>query len=194
MHTKFLKFFSVVLLAAMLLGACAPAPAAAPAEPQIIRETVEVVQTKVVEMEVPVEVQVPFAVQSVLYNSYNGDPVPRAFDEKIVTMWNERNPEMPVEHSIIAHEDFKQAIRAYLTADPAPDVLTWFAGNRARFFIDRGLILNLDDMWQANNFDEVFAPGFQALASHQGSKYFLPTSYYWWAIYYRPSLFEQAGI
>ncbi len=24
--------------------------------------------------------------------------------------------------------------------------------------------------------------------------YFLPTSYYWWAVYYRPSLFEQAGI
>ncbi|MGQ9490330.1 MAG: hypothetical protein ACUVR4_07095 [Anaerolineae bacterium] len=39
-------------------------------------------------------------------------------------MWNEQHPEMPVEHSIIAHEDFKQAIRAYLTASPAPDVLT----------------------------------------------------------------------
>jgi len=27
-----------------------------------------------------------------------------------------------------------------------------------------------------------------------GKQYFLPTSYYWWAVYYRPSLFEQAGI
>lgn len=199
MHNKFLKLFSVVLLAAMLLGACAPA-AAPVAEPQIIRETVEVqvVQTQMVEVEVEkevqVEVQVPFAVESVLYNSYMGDPVPRAFDEKIVAMWNERNAEMPVEHSIIAHEDFKQAIRAYLTADPAPDVLTWFAGNRARFFIDRGLILNLNDMWAANNFDEVYPAGFQALASYKDGKYFLPTSYYWWAIYYRPSLFAEAGI
>ncbi|GAB4436052.1 MAG: extracellular solute-binding protein [Anaerolineae bacterium] len=132
--------------------------------------------------------------QPITYNSYNGDPTPRAFDEKIVAMWNEAHPEMPVMHSIIAHEDFKQAIRAYLTADPAPDVMTWFAGNRARFFIDRGLIADISDMWAENGFDEAYAPGFQALATVDDKQYFLPTSYYWWAVYYRPSLFEQAGI
>ena len=84
--------------------------------------------------------------QYITYNSYNGDPAPRAFDEKIVKMWNDANPLMPVEQSIIAHEDFKQAIRAYLVADPAPDVLTWFAGNRARFFIDKGLIADISDV------------------------------------------------
>ena len=132
----------------------------------------------------------------ITYNSMQGDPVPRAFDEKVVAMWNEANPDMPVEHSIVAHEDFKQAIRAYLTADPAPDVLTWFAGNRAQFFIDRGLIADISDMWMDNGFDEVYAPGFDALAraGTEDQYYFLPTSYYWWAIYYRPSLFEAAGV
>jgi multiple sugar transport system substrate-binding protein/raffinose/stachyose/melibiose transport system substrate-binding protein len=101
---------------------------------------------------------------------------------------------MPVDLSIIAHEDFKQALRAYLTADPAPDVLDWFAGNRARFFIDKGLILDISSMWQENKFNETFAPGFQALASYNDKQYFLPNSYYWWAVYYRPSLFEKAGI
>lgn len=131
---------------------------------------------------------------SVSYNSYSSDPVPRAFDESIVALWNEAHPEMPVNHSILNHEDFKQAIRAYLVAEPSPDVLTWFAGNRARFFIDKGLILDLSDMWAANGFAESYAPGFNALATVGGSQYFLPTSYYWWAIYYRPSLFERAGI
>lgn len=130
----------------------------------------------------------------ITYNSYNGDPIPRAFDEEIVGMWNEAHPLMPVEHSIIAHEDFKQAIRAYLTADPAPDVLTWFAGERARFFIDRGLIADISDVFEEYGFNETYAPGFVALASVEGKQYFLPTSYYWWAVYYRPSLFEQAGI
>ncbi len=130
----------------------------------------------------------------ITYNSYNGDPTPRAFDEKVVAMWNEMHPDKPINHSIIAHEDFKQAIRAYLTAQPAPDVLTWFAGNRARFFIDRGLILDFSDMWQAEGLDDVFAPGFTALATVGEGKYFMPTSYYWWAIYYRPSLFEKAGV
>lgn len=132
--------------------------------------------------------------QYITYNSYNGDPIPRAFDEKIVGMWNEQNPLVPVEHSIIAHEDFKQAIRAYLTADPAPDVMTWFAGERARFFIDKGLIADISDVYADNGFNEAYAPGFIALASVDDKQYFLPTSYYWWAVYYRPSLFEQVGI
>jgi multiple sugar transport system substrate-binding protein/raffinose/stachyose/melibiose transport system substrate-binding protein len=130
----------------------------------------------------------------ITYNSYNGDPEPRRVDEMVVQMWNDEHPLMPVEHSIIAHEDFKQAIRAYLTAEPAPDVLTWFAGNRARFFIDKGLIAPLTDMWTEYGFDTAMAPGFQALASVDGVPYFMPTSYYWWAVYYRPSLFEQAGV
>ena len=130
----------------------------------------------------------------ITYNSYMGDPVPRRVDTMIVEMWNEAHPEMPVQHSIIAHEDFKQAIRAYLTAEPAPDVMTWFAGNRARFFIDRGLIADISDMWEENGFDDVYAPGFKALATVGDGIYFLPTSYYWWAVYYRPSLFEEAGI
>lgn len=131
---------------------------------------------------------------SVAFNSYSSDPVPRAFEEKMVTAWNETHPDMPVQHSIINHEDFKQAIRAYLIAEPAPDVLTWFAGNRARFFIDRGLIMDISDMWEAEGYGESYAPGFNALATVGEGKYFLPTSYYWWAIYYRPSLFEKAGI
>lgn len=131
---------------------------------------------------------------SVAFNSYSSDPVPRAFEESMVAAWNEAHPDMPVQHSIINHEDFKQAIRAYLIAEPAPDVLTWFAGNRARFFIDRGLIMDISDMWEAEGFDDSYAPGFNALATVGEGKYFLPTSYYWWAIYYRPSLFEKAGI
>jgi len=134
------------------------------------------------------------APEYITYNSMQGDPVPRAFDEKVVGMWNDANPMMPVEHSIVAHEDFKQAIRAYLIAEPAPDVLTWFAGNRARFFIDSGLILDTSDMWEEYGFNDTYAPGFKALATVDGKQYFLPTSYYWWAVYYRPSLFEQVGI
>jgi ABC-type glycerol-3-phosphate transport system substrate-binding protein len=132
--------------------------------------------------------------QTITYASYQSDPEPKAFDEMVVSMWNEAHPTMPIEHSQNEHEGFKQAIRTYLTADPAPDVLTWFAGNRARFFIDRGLIAPISDVWAEQGWDESYSPGFNAMAEVDGEKYFLPTDYYWWAIYYRPSLFEQAGI
>jgi multiple sugar transport system substrate-binding protein/raffinose/stachyose/melibiose transport system substrate-binding protein len=199
-----LKFIAWFALGLLILAACTTTTPT----PQTIIQTVEVektvIETQVVEVPVEktvvetqvveVQVEVPVAAQTIMYNSYNGDPIPRAFDETIVAAWNEMHPEMPIEHSIIAHEDFKQAIRAYLTADPAPDVMTWFAGNRARFFIDKGLIMDFSSAWDANGFSDVFAPGFQALATYNEGRYFLPTSYYWWAIYYRPSLFAQAGI
>ncbi|GIV70132.1 ABC transporter substrate-binding protein [Caldilinea sp.] len=133
-------------------------------------------------------------VNKITYNSYQSDPAPRAWIEGVVANWNAAHPDMPVDLSIIAHEDFKQALRAMLTANPAPDVLDWFAGNRARFFIDRGLIADFSDLWEREGWDAVYAPGFIALATYNGGKYFLPSSYYWWAIYYRPSLFEQAGV
>jgi len=97
-------------------------------------------------------------------------------------------------HSIVAHEDYKQAIRAYLTASQAPDVLTWFAGNRARFFIDKGLIMDISDVWEEAGWYEDYSKGFQAMSSVDSKQYFLPSAWYWWAVYYRPSVFEKHGI
>lgn len=130
----------------------------------------------------------------VTFSSYNSDPLPREQTETLVADWNAANPDLQVELSTVAHEDFKQAIRTYLAASPAPDVLTWFAGNRARFFIDRDLVLDFSDAWEANGLDDTYGAGFNALATVGEGKYFLPTSYYWWAVYYRPSIFEAAGI
>lgn len=130
----------------------------------------------------------------ITFSSNASDPIPRAFTEEVVAMWNEANPDTPVELNTVAHEDFKNAIRTYLAAEPSPDVLTWFAGERAAFFIDRGLIGDFGSAWSQEGFGDAYAPGFQALATTGEGQYFLPTSYYWWAVYYRPSLFEAAGI
>ncbi len=198
-RSKIWTLVSVLLISLFIVTACAPQTVevikTVEVEKKVIETQVVEVEKKVIETQV-VEVtkEVMTSSNPVTYNSYNGDPKPRAFDEAIVKDWNAAHPDMPVEQSIIAHEDFKQAIRAYLTAEPAPDVLTWFAGNRARFFMDKGLIYNFQKEWDAAKMGDVMAPGFQALATYKDGKYFMPTAYYWWAIYYRPSLFKQAGI
>ncbi len=130
----------------------------------------------------------------IVYNSNASDPVPRAFDEKLVKAWNDAHPDMQVKHSIVEHEAFKQAIRAYLVADPAPDVLTWFAGNRARFFIDKGLIADISDLWKSEGWDKAYAPGFKALATVGDKQYFVANNYYWWALYFRPSILKANGL
>lgn len=200
------KFFLLasLLAALVILVAC---------QPQVVTETVEVTRvvtetiveegetvevTRVVtEVETVTETVVEERVEvvsPVVFNSYSSDPAVRAFEENMVAEYMAANPDFPIQHTIVNHEDFKQAIRAYLVADPAPDVLTWFAGNRARFFIDRGLIMPISDVWEEEGWNDNFPKGFRAMSEVDGEAYFLPTSWYWWAIFYRVSIFEEYGI
>ena len=179
-------FLLLTLLAtAILIAACGGGETAAP-EPQTESSsesnTETVVETELVEKE------------TIVYNSYTSDPEPRALDEALVAMYQEMHPDKTIQHSVVNHEDFKQAIRAYLVAEPAPDVMTWFAGNRARFFIDRGLIADISDVWADEGWNDTYPKGFRAMSEVDGQAYFLPTSWYWWAIWYRPSLFEANGV
>ncbi len=126
----------------------------------------------------------------IAFNSNWGDPDPRKVDQALVAKFEEKT-DWEVRHNILAHEDFKQAIRAYLSSSNPPDLLTWFAGNRARYFIDKGLILDISDVWEEQGWNDSYAKGWQNMATVDGKKYFLPVSWYWWAVYYRPSVFEK---
>jgi len=188
MKKSLLTFLTVVTLLGTLLAACA-APT-----PEIIEVEKIVEVEKTVEVEVEKIVEVEVEKQRVVYNSNQSDPLPREADEEAVQMFMEANPNIEIVHSTVAHEDFKQAIRAYLTASTPPDVMTWFAGNRARFFIDKGLIMDISSVWESEGWNDSYAKGFQALSTVEDKQYFVPTSWYWWAVYYRPSIFEEHGL
>jgi ABC-type glycerol-3-phosphate transport system substrate-binding protein len=203
--TPFTLGLVIALLA--LLAACQPQVVTETVEVEVTRvvtetetviEEVEVIKEveveKIVEVEKEVEVEKVVEVNPVVFNSYSSDPAPRAFEEKMIAAYTAANPNSPVQHTIVNHEDFKQAIRAYLVAEPAPDVLTWFAGNRARFFIDKELILPISDVWEDEGWNEDFPKGFRAMSEVDGEAYFLPTSWYWWAIFYRTDIFEEYNI
>jgi multiple sugar transport system substrate-binding protein/raffinose/stachyose/melibiose transport system substrate-binding protein len=207
--SKILTIVIMLFVFSALLVACAPAePEVVEVEvTRVVTETIveegeEVEVTRVVTevetvtetvTETVVETEIVQA-QPIIYNSMHSDPDPRANDEKLVAMFNEANPNSPIQHSTINHEDFKQAIRAYLVADPAPDVMTWFAGNRARFFIDKGLIMDISEVWEEEGWNEAYPKGFRAMSEVDGNAYFLPSSWYWWAMFYRQSVFDEFGI
>jgi len=132
--------------------------------------------------------------QVLVYNSNWSDPEPARVDAELMEIFKAQNPDIELIHSTVAHEDFKQAIRAYLTSSAPPDVLTWFAGNRTRFFIDKGLVLDISDVWDEAGWKNSYSKGFQALSTVEGKQYFLPSSWYWWAVYYSKSTFEKYGI
>ncbi len=188
-------FIMAVIL--VLGSSCAQPTPETVVETVVVEKEVKVVETVEVvkEVEVEVEKEVVKAVQPIIYNSYRTNTTDeRRVDELLVEMFNEENPNNPVQLSSVNHEDFKQAIRAYLVADPAPDVMTWFAGNRARFFIDKGLILDISDLWEEQGWNEQFPKGFRAMSEVDGKAYFVPLEWYWWAVFYRTSIFEEHGI
>lgn len=187
----------LLIFTALVLVACAQPTPETIVETVVVTEVVEIEGETIIEtqiVETTKEVEVPVDKQVLIYNSYMSDPDPRAADAEVVAMFSEANPDIEVLHSTVAHEDFKQAIRAYLTASTPPDVLTWFAGNRARFFIDNDQIMDISDLWASEGWNESYPKGFQAMSTVDGNQYFLPTSWYWWAVYYRISIFEELGL
>ena len=118
------------------------------------------------------------------------DDVPRGVMEQIVADYRAATGN-EVDMSTTPIEEYKSQIRTFLAADSPPDVLTWFAGERARFFVDRGLILDISDVW--DQAASSYADAFRALSTTDGRQFFLPSQWYWWGLWYRKSLFEENG-
>lgn len=130
-----------------------------------------------------------------VYNSNQSDPKPRAFDAKVVDMFKQKYPGIQMEFNTVDHETFQDtSIRTYLASETPPDVLTWFAGNRMRAFSGRGLAADISSVWKDNNWEKVYPKGFQNLAKDGGKYVFVPTNYYWWAVYYRKDIFQKLGL
>lgn len=126
-------------------------------------------------------------------------PRPHAFCERIVGLWNQSHPDELVEFSTLDHEILKRDLETHLRSEPPPDVLTmvhngWYAGNRSGSHAGDGLMMNVADLWEVEGFSRSYADAFQRIAATGADVYFLPTSFYWWAVYYRPSVFRAVGV
>jgi multiple sugar transport system substrate-binding protein len=91
----------------------------------------------------------------------------------------------------VDHGTFQDQISNYLQATP-DDVFTWFSGFRMRFFAAQGLAEDISDVWSTvgSNYSEAFKVG---STGDDGKQYFIPIYNYPWAVFYRPSLFQEKG-
>jgi multiple sugar transport system substrate-binding protein len=95
-----------------------------------------------------------------------------------------------VEINTVPNETFRDQLPSYLTSSNPPDVLTLYGGSLTRELADEGLLLDLSDVWE----DAEFSEGLRALSTDSsGAEVFIPTSYYWLGVYYKKSVWEEAG-
>ncbi len=129
---------------------------------------------------------------TLVINANTSDPAPKAAFEAAIEAFEAENPDIDVEFNVFDHEAFKTAIRNFLTTEP-PDVVTWFAGNRMKVFVERDLFEDVTPLWQEHGLDDKMASSRSAMTI-DGKQWGLPYGYYQWGVYYRKDLFEQVGV
>ncbi len=127
-----------------------------------------------------------------VFNSDASDPVPRAAFEALVKGFEAANPDVKVKVNVFDHEGYKTSIRNFLTAE-APDVCSWYAGNRMALFVNAGLFEDVSDVWAKEGLNEKLKSASSTMTIN-GKKWGMPYSYYQWGIYYRKDLFAKLGI
>lgn len=133
-------------------------------------------------------VHLALAKSPLVIQSMHSDPAPKKAFQTIVEDFKKENPDIDVKLNTVDHESYKVQIRTWLPNNP-PDVATWFAGNRAKFFVEKGLIEPIDDVWRSPGAS--FSKSAENASVFQGKHYLLPATYYQWGVFYRKDLFQQ---
>src|SRR4051812_42054021 len=95
----------------------------------------------------------------------------------------------------VAIEQFRAQLPTYLNSSNPPDVLTWYAGSVARDYASKNLLLDVSDLWTGNGACAKYSDALKALSTDEaGKQIFVPTSYYWWGVFYRKSAFAKWGV
>ncbi len=125
--------------------------------------------------------------------NYDGsDPAPKKAFEQVIANFEKANPDIKVKWNLFDHEGYKTSIRNFLTAE-APDVASWYAGNRMAPFVNAGLFEDVSDVWEDNGLNDSLASAAGAMTI-DGKKWGVPYTYYQWGVYYRKDIFEKLGI
>ncbi|MET8373749.1 ABC transporter substrate-binding protein [Micromonospora profundi] len=127
--------------------------------------------------------------KDVSLGSNQSDPKPKDVVAKIADGFKTSSG-VQVAVNTVDHNTFQENINNYLQGKP-DDVFTWFAGYRMRFFASKGLAGDISDVWgKLSGYSDAFK---KASTGDDGKQYFVPATYYPWAVFYRKSVWKQYG-
>ncbi|TCO58354.1 ABC transporter substrate-binding protein [Actinocrispum wychmicini] len=119
------------------------------------------------------------------------DAVPKGALAEVMKGFTDSS-KLPVTINTKDHEAFQQQINNYLQGGP-DDVWSWFAGFRLRFFASKNLVGDISDLWSGDLASNYTPAQKEASTGNDGKQYFVPFYSYPWAVFYRPSVFQQKG-
>ena len=130
------------------------------------------------------------ATGSVSLGSNQSDAVPKAAIQSVMDSFQKANNGLTVKINTVDHNTFQENINNYLQGSP-DDVFMWFAGYRMRFFASQGLAGDTSDVWSGmQGLNDALK---KSSTGDDGKQYFIPSTYYPWALFYRKSVWEEKG-
>ena len=121
------------------------------------------------------------------------NPDKKAAFEAAIDAFKAANPDINVVANNGDREAHKNTIRNALQND-APDVITWYPGNRMGPFVDAGLFTDISDLWASDpNLQSKFN-AIKPTMSRDGKQWGVPYSYYQWGVYYRKDIYDKLSL
>lgn len=94
----------------------------------------------------------------------------------------------------VASETFRTQLPTYLTSATPPDLYTWYPGSVAESYAKKNLLLDVSDLWAKPELAG-YSDALKKLCTDSAyKKVFVPTTYYWWGVFYRKSNFAKWGV
>jgi multiple sugar transport system substrate-binding protein len=109
---------------------------------------------------------------------------------RLIERYRRESGELQLLSEELEQRAYKDDFEARLAAQPA-DVMFWFAGERLREYVARGLVAPLTQLAQDDGWARRFLPAALDAVTVDGRIYGMPLSTYQWGFYYRRSLFER---
>ncbi len=111
-----------------------------------------------------------------------------------VQAFEKEYPSIQVNIQALESEQYKQKIESWLAAPSHSDVMFWFGGERLNWYIAKGWVAALDDLWLEGDWYNRITQSAQSSVLRNGRVYGLPIHYYPWGIYYKKALFEKLKV
>ncbi len=102
----------------------------------------------------------------------------RAVWQSAIDDFRKAHPDIDVKISFVDEEAYKVQLPGWLST-VAPDIVNWHDGERMAYYARRGLLEDLTNDWNKNNWNSMYASTKEA-SSYNGKQYAAPTVYYSW--------------
>jgi multiple sugar transport system substrate-binding protein len=104
------------------------------------------------------------------------------------------HPGVTVRFTTLSSEEYKRSFPSMVSADSNLDVLYWHSGQRLFDYVDEGLVLSIDDVWERQDLEAVFDQSVKNTLIRDGQYYGVPISYYQIGFYYSKNIFNHLSL